>query len=203
MAASATRCSIIKIIRSKTKINSLTEGQELSTIMRERNQRSPRPSCDDQLLIIEKGVSHGSDAVSETNQPKQFIHTITSTFTIQDQHVSDPSRQECDGEVIGCLNMLTRTYTTGRRQHYSRRTKTSKHEHIHYKALEIEHSTQHTRSNVAKKVRQRSIWIIKVLKPTKLMCQMCLQSHTQTHLNQTTKSPKPTKSRFHISVRAV
>ena len=26
----------------------------------------------------------------------------------------------CDGEVIGCFNMLTRKYTTGRRQHYSR-----------------------------------------------------------------------------------
>jgi hypothetical protein len=102
----------------------------------------------------------------------------------------------CDGEVIGCLTMLTRTYTTGRRQHYSRRSRTSSHKHIHYTALEIEHSTQHIRRNVARKVRQSRIWIIKVLKPTKLMCQMCLQSHTQTHLNQTTKH------RFRISVRA-
>ena len=46
------------------------------------------------------------------------IYTITSISTIQDQHVSD--RQECDGEVIGCLNMLTRTYTTGRRQHFQK-----------------------------------------------------------------------------------
>jgi hypothetical protein len=157
-------------------------------------RRSPKPSCDDQLVTIEMGVSHGSDAVSETDQPKQYIYTITSTFTIQDQHVSD--RQECDGEVIGCLNMLTRTYTTGRRQHYSRRSRTSSHEQLHYKAIEIEHSTQHKRRNVAKKVRQSRIWIIKVLKPTKLMCQMCLQSHSQTHINQTTKT------RFRISVRA-
>jgi hypothetical protein len=108
-----------KNIRSKTKINGLTQRQELSTIMREQNRRSPKPSCDDQLVAIEingkpirrspkpscddqlvtieMGASHGSDAVSETDQPKQFIYTVTSTFTIQDQHVSD--RKECDREV--------------------------------------------------------------------------------------------------------
>jgi hypothetical protein len=104
--------------------------------------------------------------------------------------------QECDGEVIGCLNILTLTYTTGRQQHFSRRSRTSSHEHFHYKALEIEHTTQHTRSNVAKKVQKSRIWIIKGLESTKLMSQMCLQSHAQTHLNQTTKT------RFRISVRA-
>ena len=50
----------------------------------------------------------------KTKRHTQYIHTITSIFTIQDQHVSD--RQECDGEVIGCLNMLTRKYQKGRRQ---------------------------------------------------------------------------------------
>ena len=33
--------------------------------------------------------------------------------------------------------------------------------------------------------------MIKALKPTKLVCEMRLQSHTQTHLNQTTKTPIP------------
>jgi hypothetical protein len=143
--------------------------------------------------VIERSQCKPKQKVNDEDQDENDMHkniyTITSISTIQDQHVSD--RQECDGEVIGCLNMLTRTYTTGRRQRYSRRSRTSSHEHIHYKALEIEHSTQHTRRNVAKKVRQSRIWIIKVLKPTKLMCQMCLQSHTQTHLNQTTKTPIP------------
>ena len=50
----------------------------------------------------------------KTKRHTQFIYTITSIFTIQDQQVSD--RQECDGEVIGCLNMLTRKYQPGRRQ---------------------------------------------------------------------------------------
>ncbi len=45
--------------------------------------------------------------------------------------------------------------------------------------------------NVARKVRMGRIWMIKVLKPTKLLCQMRLRSHTQTLLNQTTKIPIP------------
>jgi hypothetical protein len=44
----------------------------------------------------------------ENDMHKKNIYTITSISTIQDQHVAD--RQECDGEVNGCLNMLTRMY---------------------------------------------------------------------------------------------
>ena len=62
-------------------------------------------------------------------QSLQFPRFKISTFT---------DRQECDGEVIGCLNMLTRMYRTSRRQHNSRRSRTSCHEQIHYKTKKIE-----------------------------------------------------------------
>ncbi len=67
-------------------------------------QRLPKPSCNNQLVTIEKGITKVIGvflAVKQTS--KQNTHTITSTPMIQDQHVSD--RQECDGGVIGCLNM--------------------------------------------------------------------------------------------------
>jgi hypothetical protein len=67
------------------------------------------------FLAIQPTVNNEDQ--DETNAP--FInYTITSISIIQDLQVSD--RQESDGEVIGCLNMLTWTYTTGRRQHYCR-----------------------------------------------------------------------------------
>ncbi len=142
-----------------------------------------RRSARDKLLTID---NHRSDAVSEMDQPKQFILTVTSIFMIPYPHVSD--RQECDGEVIGCLNMLTRTYTTGRRQPYSRED----HEQLHYKAKKIEQHTFSTKHKTqCSEVRKGRIWMIKVLKITKLMCQMRLQSHTQTHFNQTTKNLIP------------
>ncbi len=87
----------------------------------------------------------------------------------------------CDGGGIGCLNTLTRTYTTGRRQHYSRRSRTSSHEHIHCKAWKREQHTFNTphKTECSEEIRMGSIWMIKVLKPTKRLCQMRLQSHTR------------------------
>jgi hypothetical protein len=80
-------------------------------------------------------------------------------------------------EVTGCLNMLTQIYRTGRRQNYSRRSRASSHEQIHYKRKKIVHYKTHTRHNVAREDMRAIIWIIKVLKPTKLMCRLCLKSH--------------------------
>jgi hypothetical protein len=91
-------------------------------------------------------------------------------------------RRPAGGEVIGCLNMLTRTYATGRRQHYGREDRerlVTKHFIMKQGKYNSTHSTQRTRRNVAMKVRKSHLWMIKVLKPTKLKCQMRIQSKTQ------------------------
>ena len=62
-----------------------------------------------------------NDEDKDENDMHKNIHTITSISTNQDQHVSD--RQECDEGVklkTRCLNMLTRMYQQGRREHYSK-----------------------------------------------------------------------------------
>ncbi len=80
---------------------------------------------------------------------------------------------------------------------FQRRSRASRHEQPHFKAKKIEEHTFNTthlgtRRNVVSEVRKGRIWMIKVLKPTKLVCQMRLQSRTQPRLNQTTKIPDST-----------
>ena len=79
---------------------------------------------------IEKGVTQVSGVVIAV---KQTINQNTHNHFNPHYSVHDSDWQECDEGVIGCLNMLTQMYRTGCLQHYSRISRTSSHEQIHYK----------------------------------------------------------------------
>jgi hypothetical protein len=100
----------------------------------------------------------------------------------------DRDHDRWDGEVIGCLNMLTRTYRTGRRQHYSRDREpivtnkfitNSNRTHVQHNAQDAMQRGRCRRA-VSGRLKCSS-------QPSLCLCQMRLQSHTQTHLNHTTK----------------
>jgi hypothetical protein len=98
------------------------------------------------------------------------------------------TNSSCDGEVIlkiGCCNMLTRMYRTGCRQHYSRKDR----EHLvtnkfilNFNKFKTKKIEQHTLTHKTQCSEEGTRAVSgKELKPTKLMCQLRLQSYSHTY----------------------